>query len=297
VARHLFGGDAVIRTNFEYATPTSVEEAVALLGGATEGRILAGGQSLLTDLKLGRAHPGLVVDLRRVPGLGGIDSAGGNLRVGAMVTIDALAASPAVASAPGALVDAIGVFGDPQVRNRATLGGALGNPAPGADLPAVALACGATLDLVGPDGASTAPLEEAFWGPPQPGEIVVAVSFPAAEAGTGSAYVKVAHPGSGYAVCGVATLVALGPDGTVARCQVAAAGLGPGAVRLPAVETAFTGTGATADDVVAAANVSDPGVTLLSDLAASADYRAHLTEVLAARSLHRAVERARRTPA
>ena len=297
----------MIRVDFDYAAPTSVEEAVALLGGADEGLVLAGGQSLLTDLKLGRARPGLLVDLRRVPGLAGIEPAGGNLRVGAMVTIDALAASAVVASAPEALVDAIGVFGDPQVRNRATVGGALANPTPGADMPAVALACGATVELVGPGGGRTAPVEEAFWAQhpagagsvPErsAGEITVAVSFPAAEAGTGSAYSKVAHPGSGYAVCGVAALVALGPDGSVSRCRVAAAGVGPGAVRLPGVETAFTGTAATADDVVAAANVSDPGVTLLSDLAAPAEYRAHLTKVLAARSLHRAVERARRTPA
>lgn len=291
----------MIRANFDYAAPTSVTDAVALLGGTSEGRVLAGGQRLLTDLKLGRARPGLLVDLRRVPGLADIESARGNLRVGAMVTIDALAASQALASAPEALVDAIAVFGDPQVRNRATVGGALANPTPGADLPAVALACGATVELVGPEGPRTAPAEDAFWGPPPAGpgagEIIVAVNLPIAEAGTGSAYSKVAHPGSGYAVCGVAALVALGPDGSVARCRVAAAGLEAGAVRLPAVEAALTGTAATAADVTAAADVSDPGVTLLSDVAASADYRAHLARVLADRSLTRAVERARSTPA
>jgi carbon-monoxide dehydrogenase medium subunit len=91
--------------------------------------------------------------------------------------------------------------------------------------------------------------------------------------------------------------VALGPDGSVAHCRVAAAGVGPRGVRLPAVEAALTGTAAGGADVAAAADVSDPGVTLLSDVAASAEYRAHLTQVLAARSLHRAAERARRTPA
>jgi aerobic carbon-monoxide dehydrogenase medium subunit len=288
----------VIRAAFDYAAPTSVEDAVALLDGATEGRVLAGGQALLTDLKLGRARPGLLVDLRRVPGLQDVESSGGNLRLGAMITIDALADTGALASGPDALVDAVSVFADPQVRNRATLGGALANATPGADLPAVALACGATVDLVSPGGARTAPVEESLWEPPPagpgPGEIIVAVTFPLAEAGTGSAYSKVAHPGSGYAVCGVAALVALGPDGTVARCRVAVAGAGPGAVRLPEVEAALTGTMATAAEVTAAHDVSDPGVTLLSDLAASADYRAHLARVLAGRSLTRAVERARR---
>lgn len=291
----------MIRANFNYAAPTSVADAIALLSGTTGGRVLAGGQSLLTDLKLGRARPGLVVDLRRVPGLADIESARGNMRVGAMVTIDALAASQAVASAPHALVDAVRVFGDPQVRNRATVGGGLGNPTPGADLPAVALACGATVELVGPEGARTAPAEDAFWGPPpagpRAGEFIAAVSFPIAEAGTGSAYSKVAHPGSGYAVCGVAALVALGPDATVSRCRVAVAGAGPGAVRLAAVEAALTGTGASTDEVTAAARATDDNVVFLSDLAASAEYRAHLARVLAARSLHRAVERARSTPA
>lgn len=291
----------MIRANFDYAAPTSVEDAVAMLGGGTEGRVLAGGQSLLTDLKLGRVRPELVVDLRRVPGLQDIESTGGNLRLGAMITIDALADTGALASGPEALVDVVSVFADPQVRNRATLGGALANATPGADLPAVALACGATVDLVGPDGARTAPVEESFWEPPPagpgPAEIIVAATFPIAEAGTGSAYAKVAHPGSGYAVCGVAALVALGPDGTVSRCRVAAAGAGPGAVRLPAVEAALTGTAPGAEDLAAAANVSDPGITLLSDAAAPAEYRAHLITVLAARALHGAAERARRTPA
>ena len=286
------------RANFDYASPATVDEAVALLGAGPEGRVLAGGQSLLTDVKLGRERPRLLVDLGRVTGLAAVESVAGGLRLGSMVTIDALGAADGL---PGALADAVAVFGDPQVRNRSTVGGGLANARPGADLPAVAIACGATVDVVGPGGARTTPVDELFGGPVPAGlgaaEVIVALDFPVAEAGTGSAYEKVAHPGSGYAVCGVAALVALGPDGAVSTCRVAAAGVGPGGVRLPAVEAALVGTTADADDVVAAADVSDPGVTLLSDVAASAEYRAHLTRVLAARSLRRAVERARRTPA
>jgi carbon-monoxide dehydrogenase medium subunit len=285
----------MITTDFDYAAPTSIEDAVRELGA--DGAVLAGGQALLTDLKLGRARPARVVDIGKVAGLDAIDAAAGGLRVGATVTLDALSRSDLLASGPAALADAVAVIGDPQVRNRATVGGGIANSTPGADLPAVALACDATLELATASGSQSRSADEAFASSPAgAGEIIVAVTFPS-EAGA-SAYVKLADPGSGYALCGVAAVVALGADGTVASCRVAVTGATDAVVRLAGVESALAGTAAGADDIAgAAAAVGAAGLSFRSDVAATAAYRAHLTEVLAARALTRAVERARSTTA
>ena len=288
-----------LATDFDYLAAHSVDEAVRALGGGSDGAILAGGQSLLTDLKLGRSRPALVVDIGRIAGLDGIDSdSDGGLRVGAMVTLDTLARADQLASGPAALADAITVIGDPQVRNRATVGGGVANRTRGADLPAVALACGAVLEVVGTGGPRSLAAEDAFGPPPgamAQGEIIVAVHFPG---GGGSAYEKLADPGSGYAVCGVAAAVSLAADGTVEGCRVAVTGAGAQTVRLAAVETALTGTAASAENIASAATqVGAAGVEYQSDVAATAEYRAHLTGVLTARSLTRAVDRARRRSA
>jgi len=250
------GDDVVIAAAYDYEAPSTLDHAKKL--AARDGAVLlAGGQSLLTELKHGTLSPRLVVDLRGIESL----RATGKDGWGAMVTLDELAAEPA-----SALTDAIAAIRDPQVRNRATIGGSVALVHQGADLPAVALAMGASTTTAGP--------------------IVTAVRIPAHAPGSGSAYEKLANPASGYAICGVAAAVTLSADGTIERAAVSVAGAGPTAVSLAA------DVQGTEDEVAAVAAAAADGLEFPSDLAAPADYRAHLTRVLTARALRRAIRRA-----
>lgn len=242
----------MIAAAYEYAAPGTLDEAREL--AAREGAVLlAGGQSLLTELKRGALTPSVVVDLRRIDSLRASSADGW----GAMMTLDELDAEPS------AVTDALESIRDPQVRNRATIGGSVALVHQGADLPAVALALGAEITRNGP--------------------IVTAVRFPSH---SGSAYEKLANPGSGYAICGVAASVDVSADGMIEHAAVAVAGAGPTALSL------VTDAHGTEDEVAAAAAKAADGVGFPSDLAAPADYRAHLTRVLTARALRRAIRRA-----
>ena len=252
------GDDVVIAAAYTYEAPTTLDEAQEL--ASQDGAVLlAGGQSLITELKRGLRSPRLVVDLRGIESL----RTSGKDSWGAMVTLDELAAC-----APSALTDAIESIRDPQVRNRATIGGSVALVQQGADLPAVALALGAEFER------------------PGSGEIITAVRIPAPAPGNGSAYEKLPNPGSGYAICGVAAAVTVSADGAIERASIGLAGAGPTAVSLAA------DVQGTEDEVAAVAAATADGLEFPSDLAAPADYRAHLTRVLTARALRRAIRRA-----
>jgi aerobic carbon-monoxide dehydrogenase medium subunit len=281
----------VIAAAERYEAPSTLDDAYELAAQAG-AVILAGGQSLITELKQAAATPGLVVDLSRIESLRASSADGW----GAMVTLDALAADPEVSGAPSALTDALEAIHDPQVRNRATIGGSIALIHQGADLPAVALALGAVITIAGPRGPRvveaadfvTAAAGERLGR----GEIVTAVRFPAPAAGSGSAYEKMANPGSGYAVCGVAAAVSVSADGKVEQASIGLAGAGTTALSLAATARGLVGTQATEEEMTAAAATAADGLQLPSDLAAPADYRAHLTRVLTARALRRAIRRA-----
>ena len=246
----------MIAAAYDYEAPSTLEDAQKL--AARDGAVLlAGGQSLITDLKRAAVRPSVVVDLRRIESLRASSDDGW----GAMMTLDEL--SPA---GPSALTDALAAIRDPQVRNRATIGGSVALEHQGADLPAVALALNAAITKAGP--------------------IVTAVRIPAHGPGSGSAYEKLANPASGYAICGVAASVTVTAEGTLEHASIALAGAGPTAVSLVADAQG------TEDEVAAAAATAADGVEFPSDLAAPADYRAHLTRVLTARALRRAIQRA-----
>jgi carbon-monoxide dehydrogenase medium subunit len=281
----------VITTAYDYEAPGTLDEAYEL--ASRDGAVLlAGGQSVITELKRGGLSPRLVVDLRRIESLKASDDDG----FGAMTTLDALAADPGIRAVPSALTDALEAIRDPQVRNRATIGGSVALVHQGADLAAVALALGAVLQITGPTGSRfveaadfvTARGEDRL----ETGEIVKAVRIPSPETGSGSAYEKMANPASGYAICGVAAAVAVSAEGKVERAAIGLAGAGPTAVSLTATAESLVGRQATDEEVTTAAASAADDLQLQSDLAAPADYRAHLTRVLTARALRRAIRRA-----
>lgn len=265
-----------------YQAPSTLDDA-SRLAAQPGAVVLAGGQSLITELKRGALRPSLVVDLRRIESL----RSSGDDGWGAMVTLDELAPG-----APSALTDALAAIRDPQVRNRATIGGSVALVHQGADLPAVALALGAVITITGPGGPRSIEAAEFVSAPLAAGEIVTAVRIPAAPPRSGSAYEKLPNPGSGYAICGVAAAVTLSTDGTVEAAAVGLAGAGPTALALTATAAALVGGRGTEEEVAKAAASSADGLKFPSDLAAPADYRAHLTRVLTARALRRAIRRA-----
>ena len=244
----------MITAAYDYEAPSTLDDAraLALQAGAV---LLAGGQSLITDLKRGALSPRLVVDLGRIESL----QASGDDGWGAMVTLDTLAADPRVTAAPSALTDALEAIRDPQVRNRATIGGSVALIRQGADLPAVAIALGAVITIAGPAGPRsvdaadfvTAAVGERL----APGEIVTAVRIPSALPGSGSAYEKIANPASGYAICGVAAAVALSAEGKVEAAAIGLAGAGPTALSLAAAARGLAGSQATEELVATVAGI------------------------------------------
>lgn len=282
---------------FTYEAPTTIDDAVKALGRSPEAKVLAGGHSLIPLMKLGLAQPELIVDLRRITGLREIRSESGAVVVGALATHRSIAEHAAIGKTLTALAEAAGAVGDVQVRSRGTIGGSLAHADPAADEPAPTLAFDATIRVIGPKGRRDIPAREFFKGPFEtalaPNEIVIEVRFPTPTGRFGSAYTNFAHPASGFAIVGVAALVALKSDGTVERAAIGVTGAAASPFRATAAERALAGTRGDANAIAAAATKAADGVTALSDLVASAEFRRHLLTVYARQALVRAIERAR----
>lgn len=256
--------------DFAYHRPTSIEEAVRLLG-QEDAKLLAGGHTLLPTLKQRLAQPSALIDLAGL-GLGGIRVEGGTVTIGAGTPHAEVAASAAVQGAIPALAALAGGIGDPHVRNRGTIGGSIANNDPAADYPAAVLGLGATVrtnrrEIAG-DDFFTGMFETALAGD----EIITEVAFPVpARAG----YAKFANPASRYAIVGV--MVAQ----TGAGVRVAVTGAGPCVFRVPEMEQAL---GASfSEDAICGIRVPADGLN--SDIHASAEYRAHLVGVMARRAV------------
>jgi carbon-monoxide dehydrogenase medium subunit len=262
---------------FDYHKPRSLSEAAALLAEKPEARILAGGMTLIPALKQRLAAPGDLVDLSLVPDLAGITATDGEIVIGAMTQHDAVAHSDLVKARIPALAALAEGIGDPQVRNRGTIGGSIANADPAADYPAAIVALGATVVTdrrsIAGDDFFTGMFETAL----APGEIVRQVRFPIARR---AGYAKYPNPASRYAVVGV--FVADTPAGV----RVAVTGAGPSVFRVPEMEAALS-----ADfSAEAIAGLSVPAGDLNADPHATAEYRAHLITVMARRAVASAVE-------
>jgi carbon-monoxide dehydrogenase medium subunit len=256
---------------FAYSKPASLADA-AKAAAAADAKLLAGGQSLLGAMKLGLAAPQAIIDLGALADLKGITVSGNTVKIGAMTTHAAVAASKEVAQAIPTLASLAAGIGDRQVRNRGTLGGSLANNDPAADYPAAVLGLGATVHT---DRRAIA-ADDFFKGLYQTaladGEIITAVSFPVPER---AGWQKFKQPASRFALVGV--FVSKGPQGV----RVAVTGAGSGVFRAKALEAklAANWSAASCDGVKIDAS------HLNSDLHGSAEYRAHLIPVLAKRAV------------
>ena len=282
---------------FEYHSPTSVKDALGLLGKlGDDAKILAGGHSLIPMMKLRLAQPKHLVDLRKVPGLAGIKEDKGALAIGAMTTHWQVESSDLVKSKLPVLCDVAGIIGDPAVRNLGTVGGSLAHADPAADWPAIMIALGAEMVCEGPKGRRTVKVDDWFKGLMSTAlgedELLVEVRVPLLAAGSGAAYMKFPHPASRFAVVGVAAAVTLDKQGTCTKASLGLTGAGTKAVRAKGVEAGCTGKKLDAATIEAAAQKAADGVDVQADLQGSVEYKSHLCRVFAKRALTEAVKRA-----
>jgi len=285
---------------FEYCEPRSIAEAVAALAGvAGEGRLLAGGTDLVVDMKLGRVRPSVVVNLKRVPGLGRIEEVPGGTRIGALVRVDALAGSAMVEEKCRALAEAARVLASPPVRRLATLGGNLGRASPASDLAPPLIVAGASVTVAGPSGDRVVPIEGLDAAPGvtvlSPDEVITDVFIPDPPARGGSAHRKLGKRGGGWdlALVGVSVGLALGEDGEVTEARIALASVGPTPVRARVAEYRLQGRLPTAAVMAEAADAAAEEIRPITDVRASASYRRALARVLTMRTLQAAVATAK----
>jgi carbon-monoxide dehydrogenase medium subunit len=286
----------MIPAAFEYVAPSSVQEAVGLLQQhGDDAKVLAGGHSLLPIMKFRLAQPRVVVDIGRIPGLDGIRASGQTVTIGALATHDAVEHSALLREKCPLLVETASVIGDVQVRNRGTIGGSLAHADPAADYPGAVLALDAEIVAAGPRGTRTIPAREFFvemlTTALEPAEIITEVRVPVLGTGTATAYLKHAHPASGYAVVGVAVVLAAA-GGKVQRAAIGINGVAGKAYRATAVEQALAGRPLDEKTVWEAASHAADGVDVQGDLYASSDFRAHLAAVYTKRAVLLAASRA-----
>jgi aerobic carbon-monoxide dehydrogenase medium subunit len=291
----------MIPATFDYIAPKSLDEAMrALTAHGEEAKLLAGGHSLLPLLKLRLANPRLLIDLSRIPGLGGISEQDGKIIIGALATHYQIESSELLKKKCPLLPETAREIGDVQVRNRGTIGGSLSHADPAADWPAAILALGGELKLRGPKGERTLGVEQFFLGPMttaiEPNEILTEIRVPISSRRSGSAYHKMAQQASGFAIVGVAVSVRLDGKGRCEEIGIGVTGLSDKAFRAHAAEERLRGNKLTAKLIEdGAAQVAD-GIDPLEDLHADGQFRAHLARVYAARAIQQAVKRASRGP-
>ena len=262
---------------FEYHRPSSTKDAVSLASNKTEGRYLAGGQSLVQAMKLRLSSPSDLIDINSLNDLAGIKVSGSTVEIGAMTRHAEVAASAAVQKAIPALAALAGMIGDRQVRHMGTLGGSLANSDPASDYPAAVLGLGATITTnkrkIEADKYFTGLYETALAA----GELITSVSFPAPKR---AAYMKFKNPASRFAIVGVF----VADFGGMVRVGVT--GAGACAFRQADMEKALAAK--FAPESVANIKVKPDGLN--SDLHASPEYRAHLVTVMAKRAVEAALK-------
>ena len=283
---------------FEYHAPTSVRDALGLIGRfKDDAKVLAGGHSLVPMMKLRLAQPKHVIDLRKVTGLAGIKEEGGAIVIGAMTTHWQMESSSLLKSKCPILSETASVIGDPQVRNLGTIGGSVAHADPAADQPATMIALGVELVCEGPKGRRTVKVDDWFQGLMSTAlhedEILVEIRVPAWPAGSAGAYMKFPHPASRFAVVGVGAMVTLDKEGKCTKVGVGMTGAGTRAVRAKTVEAGLMGKKLDAATIEAAAQKAHEGVDVQADLQGSVEYKAHLCRVFAKRAVTEAVKRTR----
>jgi carbon-monoxide dehydrogenase medium subunit len=284
----------VIPTSFDYARATSLDDAIAKLGAAGDGaKLIAGGHSLVPLMKLRLSEPTTLIDIARIPGLSGIKEKDGTIQIGAATTHHDVATSALLRDKCPALAETAETIGDPQVRNRGTIGGSLAHADPAADYPAILLALDAEIHLKGPGGWRAVKASDFFQGlftvNLQPDEIIAGVHVKPAKT---AAYAKLHQRASHFAIVGVAAALEVS-GGTISAARVGLTGASTHAMRLANVEAALAGQALSDGTIAAAAAVAGDGLDdINTDLHGSAEYRRSMVKVFTKRALEAAKARA-----
>jgi carbon-monoxide dehydrogenase medium subunit len=283
----------MIPAAFDYVRPTSVAEAVTALGEAGEdGKVLAGGQSLIPVLRLRLSYPSTVIDVGRIDEMRGVTDDGDAIVIGAMTTHHDVLHDPLVAEHAPLIAQATQTVADPQVRHRGTFGGALAHADPAGDLGAVALALGCEFVATGAGGERRIAAGDFFLDylttALGPDEVLTAIRVPKLGAGWSSHYEKFNRVAQAWSIVAVAALVRR-DNGSIAEARIGLTNMGSTPLRASAAESALAGADATPGAIATAAEHAADGTTPPSDLSGKADYREHLARVLTKRAVIAAV--------
>ena len=283
----------MIPASFEYTRATSLDDAIARLQAANgNAKIIAGGHSLVPLMKFRLSEPQTIIDIARIPGLSGVREKEGKIEIGAATVHNDVASSSLLLSKCPIVADTAAEIGDPQVRNRGTLGGSLAHADPSADYPAVMLAVDAEIHMKGPKGWRVARADQFFRDlftvDMAPDEIIVGVQFAPVRA---AAYAKLQQRASRYAIVGVAAALQVS-DGKIQSARIGLTGAANHAMRLTSVERALAAQPLTPVVIEAAARHAGAEVThVLSDIHAGGEYRRAMISVFTRRALEGAMRR------
>jgi carbon-monoxide dehydrogenase medium subunit len=284
--------------SFDYHAPTTLAEAVALLGKfGEEAKVLSGGQSLLPLMKLRLGQPGHLVDIGKIPGLEFVEEKDGFLRIGGRTREVTLDRSDVIRSRYPLLADATAVIADPIVRNLATVGGNLAHGDPANDHPAAMLALGARVVATGPKGAREIPVDGFFTGlfatVLRPDEILTEIRVPVPPPRSGGAYLKLERKVGDFATAAAAVQLTLSAGGEVERAGIGLTNAGPTPVKAVEAEKYLVGKKVDDKTVAEAARLAAKAANPSADRRGAVDYKREMARVLTARAIKKAAERAK----
>lgn len=281
---------------FTYHAPITLEEALGLLQAHPDGKILAGGQSLIPLMGLGLARPGVVIDINGLPGLDGVVEDDGVLRIGALTRHRTLETDPLLRRSCPILAEAASVIGNVRVRTRGTIGGSLAHADPAGELPLVVTTMGAQLEVRGPHGTRLVHVEKFFRGYLEtdlaPAEVVTSVRVPVEDTGTGAGLAELVRRAGDFAIVAACALVSLDEGRRCTRAALALGGVGPRPVRIRSAEALLVGHTLTDQRIEDAAGAVPVEIDPESDVHATARYRRSMAKVMARRALAAAAARA-----
>ncbi len=280
---------------FDYAAPTTVDEAVALLAArGAEAKILAGGQSLVPMMNFRLVRPACLIDINRIDSLAGITERDGRLHIGAMTRHRAVERSALVGEKNGLLAEGVRLIGHAAIRSRGTVGGSIVHADPTAELPAILAALDGAVKVVGPNGRRTIGWRDLFQTyfttSLEPSEICEEVIIPTLPPGAGWAFEEFARRHGDFAVVGIAAVLRA-EGGRCTEARIAVTGAGPTPIRAAEAEACLTGEAPTPALFEEAGRRVAEAVEPDADLHASEAYRRHLAKVLTVRALKRAAAR------
>ncbi|MDT5318444.1 MAG: aerobic carbon-monoxide dehydrogenase medium subunit [Mycobacterium sp.] len=286
----------MIPSAFAYVAPETLDDALSILAASDDDtKVMAGGQSLIPLLKLRLASPAVVMDICRLDSLRDVEETTSAFMIGALVTHERLINNHTIGEKWSIIEDAGEDLADPLVRNRGTFGGSLAHADPAGDWPAVALVTDVVVHVQSLRGTRKVPVKDfftyLFTADVADDEILTHVELPKPVPGTVTAYVKIAHPASGYAVAAAGVSLTIDASGTCRSARVALTGVATTPLRSAGAEGVLEGGIIDADAVQRAIDHAADGIAVMGDTYAPAEYRRHLIGVVTGRAIQRALDR------